>query len=419
MPRSTLLISLLACPLLAGGGLAHGAEGPVPAARVLGTEASFHAERASQPVTRHRERGAVFLRWVTEGRGELDFLRPTAKLDQPVDLDDRFVRLRVRIDDTQRLAALELRLGSGDEPGSYFAFRQPIYEDELFNPIQSGEWLTLTYSFGRAEVVGNPDRGAIDQVVWVVRDSGPDAAGRPRPLTLDLGSIDSMPSPRSGIVSLTFDDGHQEHFDVAARLMAEHGFPGTAYVMPDEVGTAGYMTVDELQVMHVTHGWDIAAHHAIPYTDFPSQDLEHTIRETQRFLRDNGFGEGALHLAYPLGRHDTRRVVPMVRRHFQTARLAGAGPETLPPADPHRLRVWNVTNTTTPAEVEAAVRRAREQREWLILMFHYLPKKAVRTTDYAIDDFRAVLDGIARQGVPVKTLTDVWSQYEGAAAATP
>jgi hypothetical protein len=87
--------------------------------------------------------------------------------------------------------------------------------------------------------------------------------------------------------------------------------------------------------------------------DEPDQ-LESTILGVQRFLEENEFRASLGHLAYPLGRQNTSYVRPLVRKHFLTARVAGAGPETLPPADPHLLRVLNVTNTTTPEEIGAA-----------------------------------------------------------------
>ena len=64
------------------------------------------------------------------------------------------------------------------------------------------------------------------------------------------------------------------------------------------------------------------------------------------------------------------------RKHFLTARIAGSDPETLPPADPHLLRVVNVTNTTTPEEIGAAARLARQDKQWLILMFHWMVDEA-------------------------------------------
>jgi hypothetical protein len=36
----------------------------------------------------------------------------------------------------------------------------------------------------------------------------------------------------------------------------------------------------------------------------------------------------------------------------------------------------NVTNTTTPEEIGAAARLARQDKQWLILMFHWMVDEA-------------------------------------------
>jgi hypothetical protein len=115
-----------------------------------------------------------------------------------------------------------------------------------------------------------------------------------------------------------------------------------------------------------------------------------------------------MHLAYPLGKQEPRRVRPAVRHIFQTARIAGGGPETLPPADPHLLRAVNVVDVMKPEEVGAAARRAVEHREWLILMFHHLVETPAQSTDYAMASFARVLDEIARSGIRVQPVTEVW-----------
>jgi peptidoglycan/xylan/chitin deacetylase (PgdA/CDA1 family) len=207
------------------------------------------------------------------------------------------------------------------------------------------------------------------------------------------------------VVSLTFDDGYDEHYAVAAPLLAEHGLRGTAYVMPDQVGQQGYMTREQLRALQQQFGWDVAAHHFTPLTEFPPGELPGVLDGIQGWLAQNGFG-GGRHLAYPLGKHDARVLAP-VRPRFATARLASGGAETLPPADPHRLRAMNVLDSTPPEALVAAARRAREEREWLILMFHFLVDSPRRETEYPIEALREAIAGIARAGVAVRPVSEV------------
>jgi hypothetical protein len=180
-------------------------------------------------------------------------------------------------------------------------------------------------------------------------------------------------------------------------------------VIPEAIGSPDYLSVADLAEIRRL-GTDVAAHDVPPFTEIAPNDLEPRLRGIQSFLVEHGHALGAQHLAYPLGKQETRRVRPTVNKLFATARLAGSGPETLPPADPHLLRAWNVTASTTPEQVGEAARRARDNHEWLILMFHWLPEKTAKATDYSMSDFKRALDEVAKTGVRVAPVSEVWSQ---------
>ena len=344
------------------------------------------------------------------------FVANAAALDPPLDFRGRFPRVELRVDDVKRLGGLALRLSSDGFRESWFEFPLWIFADEHFNSLQGGAWTPTSFSFGSARVVGRPDRSAIDSVGWFVRDRPASEGGGP--LTAEWRAFQAVDAAAEGVVSLTFDDGYDEHFSVAAPLLAEHGFRGTAYVMPDQLGLPGYVGVEQARALRDRYGWEVAAHHAKPFTSFAPKELDAEMRRIRRQLSELGFAEGARHLAYPEGRQDPRVVVRLARRHFATARLASGGPETLPPADPHRLRVLNVVRTTAPDEIARAARRAREHHEWLILMFHWLVEDPVRDTDYSIEAFRRALLLLAQEGAVVRTVGEVWDGLAGGRRGT-
>jgi len=43
-------------------------------------------------------------------------------------------------------------------------------------------------------------------------------------------------------------------------------------------------------------------------------------------------------------------------------------------------------------------------------MFHWLPEKTAKATDYSMADFKRVLDEVAKTGVRVAPITEVWLQ---------
>ena len=357
-----------------------------------------------------RERGGdargPWLRFETGGPGVIASVGTPTPLAAPIDLGARFVSLRVRVDAAERLAGAELLLASRE--GS-FAIDVPIFGDGTMNLLQDGEWVDLTLSLGAARREGRPDRGAIERVEWRLAERG----GAGPHVTAWVGGLTPRPLPEQGRVSFTFDDGYDEHYEAGAPILAEQGLRATAYVMPDQVGQGGYMTLEQLRSLQRDFGWDVAAHHFTPLTEFVGGELPGVLDAVQHYLRANGFERGVRHLAYPLGKHDAG-IRSLVRRRFATARLASGGVETLPPADPYRLRAFNVLCSTPPAALVAAAERARDEREWLILMFHFLVDAPGLDTEYAIRDLRAAAAGIAATGVPVRTVSEVWREFEKA-----
>jgi len=271
-----------------------------------------------------------------------------------------------------------------------------------FNFIVSGTWTPLTFSLGQARVEGKPDASAIDSIGVYLADKGQ------LPLSLSWGALLAVDAAEQGTVSITFDDGYDEHYEIAARIMAEHGLRGTAYVIPSAIGQGGYMTMQQLVALQERFGWDVAAHHETPFTHFTPGELEPIILGLREFLLLNGFDRGAGHLAYPLGKQTLPEVRSLVRKHFGTARIAGFGPETLPPADRHLLRVYNVLRSTSPQEITRAVRQAAKHKEWLILMFHYLVEEPETDLDYRISDFAQAMQLIAAEKVKVAPVSEVW-----------
>lgn len=348
------------------------------------------------------QNGFAWARAVTDGQGGGTFAANVRPYAPPIDATGKFVKVTVKVDDVSQLGGMEFRLSSDRFNQSYYAFGLTLYDDADFNVLRDSVWTTLTFSFGSARVEGTPDRSRLNSVGWYVADKGEGA-----PITAYWGGLSLVDEPTQGVVSITFDDGYDEHL-LAAKMMAKYGMQGTAYIIPSAIGAVGYLTHHQLVDLQERYGWDIAAHYNTPFTEMRPDELETAILGVQRFLEENQFGDGAGHLAYPLGKQNTSLVRPLVRKHFTTARVAAAGPETIPPADPHLLRVFNVLPSTTPEQVGHAVRRAAEHKEWLILMMHYLVEEPSNDLEYGIEQFDAMLREINEAGARVMPLARVW-----------
>jgi peptidoglycan/xylan/chitin deacetylase (PgdA/CDA1 family) len=340
----------------------------------------------------------------TRGDGRPTFVRSRNGDASLVDLDQYFLRCRVRIDRTDRVVGLELRLSDTTTFERHVAFRIPFFSDPSADRIHPGEWTRVSFGLGEAVIVGDPDPDHLAYFGWFVMDNGEGKA------VFDLTELERVPRPQEGIVSFTFDDGYLDQLE-GARALSEYGMAATAYVMPRQVGAPGYLDSTQLAALVEEHGWEISSHHATPFTDLSRQDLEDEVAYSFELLERLGFASSAGHLAYPLGKQNSPVVMDVVRNAFTSARLATGGLETLPPADWHLLRAVNVLPTLRPREVLATVQRAHENGDWAILMFHHLVEAPRQDTDYTIADFEELVRLVAESGARVMTVGQVWSLY--------
>ena len=398
MPR--ILAYLIPLTLALGAGVAHA---QARAVEDLEPSGSFVLRWGPARCWEERPDALRSVRCVTQGRAEPVFVASHEPYAPPIDLRRHLLEVWLRIDDVKQLGALELRVSSDNFESSYFAFQVPLYGDPEFNYLQDRMWARYTFSFGSARVYGQPDPARINATGWLVQDKG-------------TGGVDVTWSPVSawrtlerGAVSITFDDGDADQFE-AVKAMARHDFKGTAYIIPSLVGAPAYLSLEQLELMRDRYHWEIAGHHEIPLTQLREDHLDRALLGVQRFLNAHGFRGGAAHFAYPLGKIDAGPALAMARKYFQTARLAGSGPETLPPADPHRLRVRNVSNVTSPEEIATAARSAYAHGDWLILMFHHLRAPADTALDYDPAQFDRLLDLLARDRIRPETVGEVWER---------
>jgi hypothetical protein len=111
--------------------------------------------------------------------------------------------------------------------------------DTAMQSTQDGVWQRLVLSFSEASTVGTPTRNSITAFQLQVDDNDLKAS-------IWLNGICSVPEPTAGVCSITFDDGNSSQYTAARTIMDAYSFPATAYIIPDAVGTNGYMTLTQI-----------------------------------------------------------------------------------------------------------------------------------------------------------------------------
>ncbi len=327
--------------------------------------------------------------------------------EEPISLDRKFVRVKFRVNELSKLSGMELRLTSQAQGYSdFFAIPIPLFTDRDFNTVQDNAWIEYTFTMGEVITHGNPDINNIVRLGFYLGGNE---------VKIDFRSIEIEEAHFESVVSFTWDDGYDDHF-LAAQIMGKYGINGTAYLMPRQIGLKNYLTQEQVHQMEHTYDWGISSHHKIPIVDFTypalSKEMDYTIEYLTSIF--NVSQEEVAHFAYPLGKQSRVETLPLIRQKFRTARLAGGGAETLPPGDWHMLRAFNVMPHISPQELIERVKKAREQGEWLILMFHYLSeeKNPENPLSYNIEKFEEFCRLIKEEGSLVLPVHQVYEAFE-------
>jgi len=418
--RATWLL-LLTLPLLLGTAQAEGWGTQPPAASVpyapavevidlFGPDTRFMQQSAagrSGVAFADTIRGDGSLRITSDGDGRQVNVRAAGLA--PIDLRDAHLRLLLRVDQPERLEHMLLYLSSDGFVG-YEAYRLVGGPDDGRAYVLPDAWIAVTVALGTplARVGDAVDLGRITDVQLSLADLGRG------PVTAHVDVLETVARPARGVVSLVFDDARDGVYRHARPVLDRHGLRASVAAIPDLLGTPGFMSLEQLRGLERHAGWDVIAHHvsALPdevgFAGLGDDEVAAELLGARAWLLAHGFGRGADHFAYPYGGFDARSI-ELVRGVYASGRtiVRGLGQETLPPADPYRIRALRVTRDDAPETLTAAIDRAARERSWLVLVFHQVvdgvPDDA---TGYRAQDLAAVAAHLAAADVDVVTLPE-------------
>jgi peptidoglycan/xylan/chitin deacetylase (PgdA/CDA1 family) len=331
-----------------------------------------------------------------------------------LDLSTGNLGVWIKVQGLSQLSECWLQVSSDD-----FATNNLLWVIENFPTTRpfliDGEWAFVTLALHEAQATGTTDLEAINRAR--IRLLTPSTAGA----TVWIDALAQIAAPAAtGVCAITFDDSHASQFTTARPIMDVYGFPATAYNIVSLIDEGTGFTLDQAKQLHRLHGWEMAAHAltmdyhqpGLVNTDMTDAQLHENFRGLRRWLIEHGFGSGADHYAYPGGAFD-RRVLDIISQYFASARTiasaeSNGGPiETYPVADPHRLRICNVFDTTPTATLTAEIDRAVTAKTWLILVFHQIVTTATSSIQYSTANFTTVMAHLFASGLPVRTVGDV------------
>ncbi len=300
-------------------------------------------------------------------------------LPTPWDLTDRFLRFPLRVpnnfNDNAVTTNFRLRLSSESTVGSNYV------SAAILTPTDSGFTKDGAFYMMSMPVKGNftatgtgADLSNINSITITAKMQSGVA------WYYSIPYFDSVPiAINKAKLVIWLDDGHETHWNTAAKLFAQYGFKGVLAPCISAITNSTEFTPEMLQTMHnflgfqvATHAYSNAEHTAATSSDQLAQQFQRS-RALQSALGVYGgddFAYWGNQGSGGAGLFSYNRV----QQFFRTGRNFSLGertPETMPPGNPWMMRAYGAsTNETFAGDWQPYIQKAIDQRGLAQIVFH-------------------------------------------------
>jgi peptidoglycan/xylan/chitin deacetylase (PgdA/CDA1 family) len=231
----------------------------------------------------------------------------------------------------------------------------------LQNPANN-EWIEVVVPRSVFYPYNGPDWNYVDFIMIQLEDNGTAAN-----LSVDGLSYFDASAP-AGIVSITFDDGWADTYTQGKALMDTYGYKGTAFLMPNQLNTTGYMTTAQVNGL-AANGWDLSGHSINNLTTLNDTQLTADVATAANYVSGK---QGSNLFAYPNGATNNA-VWSKVSSRFSYAFNINGLNQPLTYMNKNSINRQSMDKWTTPADyIEPWIDNAKNNHEWVILNFHTL-----------------------------------------------
>lgn len=354
--------------------------------------------------------GTSSLKLQTDAIGSTMIVQKTS-ISPKIDVRNKNIKIVVRIATTSDISlTYPSRFWIAISSDNFNGYRYCEFMPDLYFEPSGGTWMTITCSLADLQRSDTLDLSQINAIRIYARATNVTSA------TFWINKISLVPVTKTPIITFSFDDGNSTDYSLAMPKLSQYGYPATTYIIPEGVGTGGYVTLAQLKELKENHGWQVASHDSINYSTYTNQtDLEKRILYIKNWFLQNGLSGGIDDIAYPNGAINSSIVLPVIKKYFRSGRLddtTGLGKvETIPYGNQYKLHSYMVNANNPVATVKAEIDAAVANNAWIILGFHNL-NNSPSGPDYTPDNFNQIVDYIyttytSQNKAIVRTVADV------------
>ena len=329
-------------------------------------------------------------------------------ISPPIDFRGKFLKAWLKISDRSAVDLLRITVSSDNFETSKNYWIHQRASSPTAKSFQDNKWSPITISL--TQTTGTTDLSKINAIEIKLKDKGK------RPVSTWFNSLSLVDNNSKGIVTFTFDDAVGTQFTNAVPILSKYNYSATTFVPTEWVGRNARLSIDQLKEMQDVYGWDVSSHtrnHIDLKKNKNKDSLENELIKSKEFLIKHGFEKGAEHFAYPFGTFDNDLSMEIIKKHYKTARIVRGDIETLPVADPYRLRPIYVLSYTPPDLVLDRIDKAIDNGDWAILVFHGIVDNNADDVQgkYLKSNFQKIVDGVYKKNVDVMTVSEVYNKF--------
>lgn len=214
------------------------------------------------------------------------------------------------------------------------------------------------------------------------------------------------------LLTITFDDGHEENATTALPVLNQYGLKTTQCFATSFIEGQS-QAVKNGVLAFKNSGHEICSHTVThPFlTSTNASSLTYELQHSQKYLKSLT-GQAVRNFASPYGDYDAR-VITEIKKYYRSHRSVDEGYNSKDNFNIYSLRVQNVLDTTSAQQITAWINQAKIDKTWLILVYHRVADdpgpydtyknvfvehvQAIKSSGIAVKTYNSALDEVTPQ----------------------
>jgi peptidoglycan/xylan/chitin deacetylase (PgdA/CDA1 family) len=210
------------------------------------------------------------------------------------------------------------------------------------------------------------------------------------------------------LVTMTFDDGHEENATTALPILNQYGLKTTQCFATSFIEGRPQSIINGVLAFQ-NSGHEVCSHTVNhPFlTEVTSANLTYELQHSKQYL-EKITGKPVVNFASPYGDYNGA-VNTEIKKYYRSHRTVDEGYNSKDNFNIYSLRVQNILDTTSAQQVATWIAQAKADNTWLILVYHRVANNPGPYDSY-INVFADHAKTIKASGVTVKTYNDALNE---------